>query len=473
MSQRDLAEPGLSASYVSLIESGRRQPTLDVLEQLAVRLQTTSAALLTGIEPEPSRGVEQIELDLRWAKIALRAGSAESAEKYARAVLDDPARTESHRLDALVVLAGAAESLGRLDDAIDILEPLVAELDASQTRELWQQCQVMLCRCYKHSGDLAHAIDLGERVLASRAPMSDEQVMLVISLADAYQLRGDTKRAGRLLEKTMGREEVAGSQRNRGATLWNSSIVAYDEGRLSDAIKLSERALGLFGESDAVRNLGRLRLTYGTFLREEGRGSIPIAREQLNRALEDFKDEGTVMERANCLTELARCALDEDDVLEADRLSAQAADVVKDGPDGERAYVDLVRGHVMVRLGDIEAGLLMAQKAARVLDEEADCLADAARAWREVAELARSVGRRQLVEGALERAVDALGVRPTRVGTPRVTPIEQRKPIEEAGPIERSAPIEAAGPIERSAPIEAAGPIERPGPIEFFAPIER
>lgn len=52
LSQRDLAFEGCSYAYVSRIESGDRQPTRQVLEELAAKLGTTAHYLITG-EPDP------------------------------------------------------------------------------------------------------------------------------------------------------------------------------------------------------------------------------------------------------------------------------------------------------------------------------------------------------------------------------------------------------------------------------------
>lgn len=414
LSQRELAGPEMSPSYVSLIESGKRRPTNELLEVIARRLDTTPADLLP--EDVRQRSAERIELDLRWAKIAIHAGNAESAEKYARSVLQDDGCTERQRHEALLTLAESVEMRGDLDQAIDILEPLLSELDVAKTRGLWRTCQVMLCRCYRDAGDLAHAIDLGERALLEDDDPSEEQVMLVVSLAGAYLRRGDLKRAGRLLSATLSRLDVAGTHRNQGAVLWNASLVAEAEDRLEEAIRLSERALALFSESDAVRNLGRLRVTYASLLREESVKSVPLAREQLRRAQREFAEEGTVIERARCLTELARCALDEDDVVEAQRLVSAAAQTVAGGPEIEHAFVELVRGHVLVRCGQVDAGLRAARLAATSLTEHGHKPKDAADAWREVAALAKVSNRPEMMVQALERAVDVLGVRHVRVG---------------------------------------------------------
>lgn len=414
LSQRELAGPEMSPSYISLIESGKRVPTRELLDVLARRLQTTADELVPPAERQ--RGVERIELDLRWAKIAVKAGNAESAEKYARGVLGEEGATERQRHEATMTLAEAFEIQGQLDEAIDILEPLVEELDKEQTRQMWRSCQVMLCRCYKDVGDLAHAIDLGTQALAKEESPTDDQVILVISLADAYLRRGDLKRAGRLLASTLERLDVAGTHRNQGAALWNSSRVAAAEGRLDDAVHLSERALALFGESDSIRNLGRLRITYAFFLREESADSIPRALEQLRRAQRELQDEGTVIERARCLTELARCALDQDEVEQARALVVEAAAMVSEGPELEHANVELVRGHVLVRSGEARTGLSVARSAALGLAEHGELPAELAQAWREVAELAKAAKDHDLMVEALEHAVDSLGVRRARVG---------------------------------------------------------
>lgn len=98
----------------------------------------------------------------------MRAGSPESAEKYARVVLDDVSISEAERLDALSLVAAATEGQGRLAEAIDILEPLVDELDKNESIELWLTCQIMLLRCYKEVGDFDQAVDLGRESTRAR-----------------------------------------------------------------------------------------------------------------------------------------------------------------------------------------------------------------------------------------------------------------------------------------------------------------
>jgi transcriptional regulator with XRE-family HTH domain len=48
LSQRDLAEPGITYAYVSRIEGGQRTPSAKALRKLAEKLGTTALYLETG-----------------------------------------------------------------------------------------------------------------------------------------------------------------------------------------------------------------------------------------------------------------------------------------------------------------------------------------------------------------------------------------------------------------------------------------
>jgi ribosome-binding protein aMBF1 (putative translation factor) len=48
LSQRELAEPGVSYAYISRIEAGARRPSLRALRKLAAKLDVTALELETG-----------------------------------------------------------------------------------------------------------------------------------------------------------------------------------------------------------------------------------------------------------------------------------------------------------------------------------------------------------------------------------------------------------------------------------------
>jgi len=51
LSQREIATDGVSYSYISRVESGQRDPSMQALVALAARLGTTAERLVYGDEP--------------------------------------------------------------------------------------------------------------------------------------------------------------------------------------------------------------------------------------------------------------------------------------------------------------------------------------------------------------------------------------------------------------------------------------
>src|SRR5262249_52058452 len=65
LSLRGLAFPGCTAPYISVIENGRRTPSLQVLRELASRLGVSAEYLATGSESAFADPVAEAELLLR------------------------------------------------------------------------------------------------------------------------------------------------------------------------------------------------------------------------------------------------------------------------------------------------------------------------------------------------------------------------------------------------------------------------
>jgi transcriptional regulator with XRE-family HTH domain len=74
LSQRDLAEPGISYAYISRIEAQARSPSVGALRKLAPKLGVTVHWLETG-EADPAEQLAQLVLDHRGQKLPARAQS--------------------------------------------------------------------------------------------------------------------------------------------------------------------------------------------------------------------------------------------------------------------------------------------------------------------------------------------------------------------------------------------------------------
>src|SRR5664279_5261949 len=87
LSQGDLAGEGLSASYISLLEAGKRSPSSEVLQQLATQLRCSTTLLLEG---KPSERDQRIELEIAYARLAVEHGeSADARVRLERLLVED------------------------------------------------------------------------------------------------------------------------------------------------------------------------------------------------------------------------------------------------------------------------------------------------------------------------------------------------------------------------------------------------
>jgi transcriptional regulator with XRE-family HTH domain len=86
LSQRELAEPGVSYAYISRIEAHSRSPSVRALRKLAPKLGVTVHWLETG-EPDPAEQLARLVLQRSGRPLP------RSAETLARAVLRERAPT--------------------------------------------------------------------------------------------------------------------------------------------------------------------------------------------------------------------------------------------------------------------------------------------------------------------------------------------------------------------------------------------
>jgi transcriptional regulator with XRE-family HTH domain len=287
--QSDLAGEEISVGYVSRIESGSRRPNLKVLSSLATKLGTPVEQLLQGVTASE---YDEIRLGLDYAELALETGEALDAERQARQHL---ARAEDAALTDLVergryLLARALESLGDLDGAITELEKLVPHGSGLALI----RAGIALSRCYRETGDLALAIEVGERIepriIEAGLHQTDEAVQFAVNIAGAHIMRGDLHRAARICADAVRRADHLSSARARAGAYWNASVVQAQRGDIHSAMPLASRALALLAEGADGRNLARLRAQLGEMQLQLDPPQVESALENLLRARQDMTE---------------------------------------------------------------------------------------------------------------------------------------------------------------------------------------
>jgi transcriptional regulator with XRE-family HTH domain len=412
LSQTELAGDGLSPSYVSLLESGRRHPSPAVAAQLAAKLGCSTSQLLDG---EPSEHERRVQLELAYAELALRHDGVGEALGRLTALLAEQDLPLGHRGEAALLLADALERDGQLIAAIATLSPLFDEVRSGPSTISLPRVAVQLCFCHSQAGDLTRAIQVGEKALDACRQQglagTDEYFMLAATVMYAYMDAGDEAHAATWAAQLIEEAEAAGSRGGRAALYWNASLLAERESRIDDALKLSRKALAHMGELGDSRDLARLKVASAGVLLAADPPRVDEAREALARAKDELHRLGS-----------------EVDLVEFDQLRSTVALLALDTAEAE----DLARGATRRLPEDAAAeqlslahralgDALMAQgrpdEAHEHWTNAAGLLASAPRGrgtalvWRDLAERFRAAGQTEAALGAYRAALDAAGVR--------------------------------------------------------------
>jgi transcriptional regulator with XRE-family HTH domain len=409
LSQSDLAGDLVSASYVSLIESGKRLPERDVLEGLARRLSVSTVYLETGVAPEE---VTEQRLRLQFAEIALANGSNDEAFR----LFTELAGTSNGelRLGAVWGLARAEEARGNLHAAVAHRESL---LEPSRQGEPGAPGLLKLlvgrCRLYRDAGDFARSIEVGEEALREVHELglegTEDEIKLGSTLVEAYRLRGDIFSAEHLAIAVIERAERMGSRTAQGNAYWNGSLVAASRGQLNQALDLASRTLALLAESSYELSLAHLRSTYAWLLLQCTPPRVTQADELLARAHEVLTELANSPALATCEIEMARSALLRGSFDQAIGIADRAIDRFS-AETNERANARVVRALALAMSGRVDVGAAEMGEAACQLDA-LGARREAAQAWREFGEALIQGGQTEMAVEALRNAADCAGIR--------------------------------------------------------------
>jgi transcriptional regulator with XRE-family HTH domain len=410
LTQEALAGDGISAGYVSLIESGKRKPSVATTKRLAERLGVPLDQLLDG---EQGQVTDEARLEMNFARMALANGNPAEAVRCLDGLSFESwdSRTAS---EAALVLAEGLQQTGQLDRAAATLEQLV---DRCRREESWIALAVAaasLVMMYVEAGESERAVLIAEQAVseveAAGLEGTDEHIRLGATLVWACYERGDLLYATRRVEQLIKIADRVGTPRARGSIYWNASMVAHGRGRISDALQLSDRALALIGEQDDTRDLSRLRLHYAWLLLHRDAPMAVEALDQLDRAEADPTMVGARLDLGNLATMRGRAFLYLSQVDEAAECAAQALQLLGPSHHINRAEALMLLGDVGVAQFDQDLAHEAYRETARVLCDLKESRM-VARLWRELGDAWRDAGEVQSSIGAYENSLRISGLR--------------------------------------------------------------
>lgn len=425
-SQHDLAGDSLSPSAVSLLESGRREPTARTLELLASRLGCTVEYLRDGV-PLDARARERLRL-LR-AEVALLDGRVGEAHL----LLTDPVQPAEpdgeleRRRQILAALA--LEHDGAADQALAVLRRLDQEPDGGGPS---LAVATALARVQLRQGKVTRA-DGTARAGAERAELLGLRGTSVHMTLLSLQLRAATAAHGAAGAVAVAHAVLSGGlpEGDAAPQYARASELAEERGWLADALWLAERAVSARTLRDDASVLATAPAAAAALLlRADARLDVGALTSALEQAARRAAALGATGPAGRCAVQLSRAALRMQGPGAASTAVGWARTAIRDlaaEPSPEpRAWAQLALASALRRLqetapadraqgteeehggsGDV---LTAALEATRLLGAVVEPAPEHAEGWREAAELLRQLGRPELALDAYSRALECVGL---------------------------------------------------------------
>ena len=395
---------GISGGYLSLLESGLRNPSDEVLEALADVLRTSVMHLRFGVGQGQ---VDDLSDDIQRGHIRRAAGRPAAAAETFTGVLQ---RATTARLPVLMQQAAlglAATARTRPVGAAPIAALQAAMAAATPGGETWVRCAAALCRCRTANGAISEAIGAGEAALSDLGDpdqWSYITIQLALAVLEAHRADGDHTYA-RILAEVVAGAAARMDQATQLAVRTASIPLARTE---AEALRRVEETLSQIAADDRSRLAARAKLACATALVDAGPEHAKLAMELLADAQTALAGDDPD-EAAQCHLQHARAQILREDFTGAVAITTPlvAGGLPSSGP---LMAADIHRTHAIAclhlgRRQDAAAAVGHAEAALRRVPP-----ALAARGWAEAAICHELLGDQGRCESAMRHALANLSL---------------------------------------------------------------
>jgi tetratricopeptide (TPR) repeat protein len=306
LTQKELASPSYTHSYVSTIEAGRRQPSRKALEHFAGKLGVGVEELVTGRSPDL---VARLQLRVQEARIALSEGQQDEADNIFIAVAKRSKQLNLTRLEATAEEARGLllERRGDPERALEHYQRAEEILSAEPPTAL-ANAVTGKARCFEALGDVRYAVYLLETLVAriEQEGVNDPSALVQVhaSLLDAYLEAGMHDRAARSADELERLAPKVDDPLRLAHMHINVAHIYLVQGNIEDAHRSLERAEDLYRQLHLKSEMGYAYLARGYIYNREH--DLPNARRELEAALGIFEETGDEKHVTRTLNELAR-----------------------------------------------------------------------------------------------------------------------------------------------------------------------
>lgn len=400
LTQRQLAFPGCTAAYISLIEAGLRVPSYQVLREFGRRLGVNAEYLATG-------GGEGSDADpLFEAELAARLGEPSRARAlYEEVVAGGAPATLVAR--AQVGLGLLAFDSGAHSDAIELLEQGLAEAAPGVDTAVAAD---RLGRAYALTGRFDEALALFNRYLAAAKERGDplDAVRFAVLLANTQIDRADYRAAETLLSEFLDQAKEAADPADRAFIYWTQSRLHSSQGEPELAGRYARLALAVLEQTEHTRYVANAFLLLAMLENDQGHSSDALA--LIDRAEPVVRASGNRYDVGRLELERARAELGLGNAEEAASLALGSLPLLADASPTNTGRSYAIAASIFNDLGDQAKALELYELAIEFFPAQDR---HAAEAYSAMAEIAKAAGRK---DDALEYLERALAIR-TRAGS--------------------------------------------------------
>lgn len=269
LSQRELAFPGCTAAYISLIEAGTRIPSYQILREFERRLGVSAEYLARGVS-------EAAEEDpLFEAELAARLGDSDRARvAYEEIIAGDSRRKLVAR--AQIGLGLLAFESGDHAQAIELLEEGLADVEPGGDTAVAAD---RLGRAYAHTGRFDEALALFNRYLAAAKERGDplDAIRFAVLLANTQIDRCDYGGAETVLSEILDQAREATDPADRAFIYWTQSRLHASQGEPMLAGRYARMALTILEQTEHTSYIANVFLLLAMLENDQGNSSEALA----------------------------------------------------------------------------------------------------------------------------------------------------------------------------------------------------
>jgi tetratricopeptide (TPR) repeat protein len=410
LTQTKLGLGRFSKEYVSQIERGRVRPNEAALEWLAERLGVSRRFLESGLS---SAEHEQTAGLITSAEAAVAAREFEDAiAKLWRA--EELGTVEDPDLELRALLTGAAahSELGRIEEALSILEAARDLVDGNYFTDV-DRANVLFhigqCRYRLSSIPTAVALFTEALELIRRSEVIDDRLRSRILRwrSRCYRRQSDWEAARADIEDALELSERLGDGAALAHGYFQASIIAERRGQWVLARSYAEHAKALYEEQEDRLNVGRLLNNLGglTFLLGDPDRAVEFLKEAFTVALE----LGSKPDAAQAVSSLAQVHLRTGSPVQAEDHARQALVLLEERVDylDEQGNAQLVLGRALLEQGRLEESA-QALTAAEAAFDQLSSRSHRAAVWTAQADLSARRGDKDQALDLYRRAAEDL-----------------------------------------------------------------